>query len=77
MRLGYKPQSVLSYALGDWLLFSESHLIERNIAARVSPRRFGLYPPNIALTFLLVTKAVCLMCSYVEIRHEGLACYLI
>ena len=61
MRLGYKPQSVLSYALGDWLLFSESHLIERNIAARVLPRGFGLYSPNVAHAFILVTKAICIL----------------
>ena len=62
MRLSYKPQSELSHTLGDWLLLSESHLIECDIAARVLPRGFGLYSPNIAPTFLLVTKAVCLMC---------------
>jgi hypothetical protein len=61
MRLGYKPQSELGYTLGDWLLFSESRLIECNIAARVLPRGFGLYSPNIAPTFLIVTNAVCLM----------------
>ncbi len=63
MRLDYKPQFELGYMLRDWLLFSESHLVEYNIAARVLPRGFRLYPPNIAPTFLLVTKAVCLMCS--------------
>ena len=31
------------------------------VATRVSPRGFGLYPPNIAPTLLLVTKAVCIL----------------
>ena len=35
MKLSYKLQSELSCILGDWLLLSELHLIERSIAARV------------------------------------------
>ncbi len=35
MKLGFKLQSELGYVLGDWLLLSELHLIERSIAARV------------------------------------------
>ena len=61
MRLGYKPQSELRQTLGDWLLFSESHLIVSAIAARVSPRGFGLYSPNVVHTFILVTKAISLL----------------
>ncbi len=63
MRLSYKPQSELGQILGDLLLFSESRLIVSDIAARVYPRAFGLYPPNVAHTFLLVTQAVCIVFS--------------
>ena len=60
MRLGYKPQSGLRQTLRDWLLLSELHLIVSAVDARVSPRAFGLYSPNVAHTFILVTKAICI-----------------
>ena len=31
------------------------------IAARVLPRGFRLYSPNVARTFILVTKAICIL----------------
>ncbi len=58
MRLSYKPQSGLRWTLRDWLLLSESHLVVSTFDARVLPRGFGLYSPNVAHTFILVTKAI-------------------
>ena len=62
MRLSCKPQSELGYTLWDQLLFSESHLTVCSIAARVSPRGFGTYSPDVARTFLPVARAVCIVC---------------
>ena len=58
MRLSCKPQSGLRWTLRDWLLFSELHPVVSTIDARVLPRAVGLYPPNVAHTFILVTKAI-------------------
>ena len=58
MRLSYKPQSGLRWTLGDWLLLSELHPVVSTIDARVLPRAVGLYSPNVAHTFILVTKAI-------------------
>ncbi len=58
MRLGCKPQSRLRWTLRDWLLLSESHLAVSTVGARVLPRGFGLYSPNVAHTFILVAKAI-------------------
>ena len=43
-----------------------SHPFECSIDARVLPRVFGTYSPNVARTFLLVTEAVCILykCKY-------------
>ena len=60
MRLSYKPRSELRQTLRDWLLLSESHPVVFAIDARVLPRGFGLYSPNVAHTFILVTKAICI-----------------
>ena len=62
MRLSYKPQSELRQILEDWLLLSELRPIVSTIAARVLPRGFGLYSPNVAHTFILVTQAICILC---------------
>ncbi len=35
-----------------------SHPVVFTVDARVLPRGFGLYRPNIAHTFILVTKAI-------------------
>ena len=58
MRLSYKPQSELRWILRDWLSLSGLHLVVSTIDARVLPRGFGLYSPNVAHTFILVTKAI-------------------
>ena len=58
MRLGYKPQSELRQILWDWLHLSVSHLTVSAIDARVSPRVFRLYSPNVAHTFIHVTEAI-------------------
>ncbi len=58
MRLGYKPQSRLRWTLRDWLHLSVLHPVVSTFDARVLPRGFGLYSPNVAHTFILVTKAI-------------------
>ena len=45
------------------------------IDARVLPRVVGLYTPNVAYTFILVTRAVCIVLNVTI--NVGLACYLI
>ena len=40
------------------LLLSESHPIVSTIDARVWPRAVGLYSPNVAHAFILVTEAI-------------------
>ena len=60
MRLSYKPQSGLGWTLRDWLLLSELRLAVSTIAARVLPRAFGLYSPNVAHAFIPVTEAICI-----------------
>ena len=63
MRMSCNPQSILGSGFEVWLLFSELHPFVPTIVARVYPRRFGPYGPTVACTFLLVTKAVSLLCS--------------
>ncbi len=58
MRLSYKPQSELRQTLRDWLHLSVLHLAVSAIDARVLPRGFGLYSPNVAHTFIPVTRAI-------------------
>ena len=58
MGLGYKPQFGLGQTLRDYLHLSVSHPVVFAIDARVLPRGFGLYSPNVAHTFILVTKAI-------------------
>ena len=61
--MGCNPRSGLRQTLRGWLLLSELHLIVYTIDARVSPRGFRLYSPNVARTFLPVTRAVCILCE--------------
>ena len=63
MRVSCNPQSELRCRLGDYLTLSGSELIVCTIVCRVWPRRFGLYRPTVALSFLNVTVAVELECA--------------
>ena len=63
MRASYSPQSELRCRLGDYLTLSGSKLIVCTIVGRVWPRRFGLYRPTVAFSFLNVTVAVGLECT--------------
>ena len=62
-RVSYNPRSELRCRLGDYLTLSGSELIVCTIVCRVWPRRFGLYRPTVALSFLRFTSAVGLECT--------------
>ena len=63
MRVSCNPQSELRCSLGDYLTLSGSELIVCTIVCRVWPRRFGLYRPTVALSFLGFASAVALECA--------------
>lgn len=62
-RVSYNPRSELRCRLGDYLTLSGSELIVCTIVCRVWPRRFGLYRPTVAFSFLSFTTAVELECT--------------
>lgn len=62
-RVSYNPRSELRCRLGDYLTLSGSELIVCTIVCRVWPRRFGLYRPTVAFSFLRFTSAVALECT--------------
>ena len=62
-RASYSPRSELRCRLGDYLTLSGSELIVCTIVGRVWPRRFGLYRPTVAFSFLSFTTAVALECT--------------